>query len=60
MQYFDDTFLFPDGNPVPFGNAAEILAAGQQMYRALSPETAEFIDFMFHSELFDVLANDVL
>ena len=49
MQYFDDTFLFPDGNPVPFGNADEILAAGQQMYRALSPETAEFIDFMFHS-----------
>ena len=58
MQYFDDTFLFPDGNPVPFGNADEILAAGQQMYRALSPETAEFIDFMFHSELFDVLAKE--
>ncbi|MDD3393738.1 MAG: M3 family oligoendopeptidase [Anaerotignum sp.] len=58
MQYFDDTFLFPDGNPVPFGDADEILAAGRQMYRALSPETAEFIDFMFDSQLFDVLAKE--
>ena len=58
MQYFDDTFLFPDGNPVPFGSADEILTAGRQMYRALSPETAEFIDFMFRNELFDVLAKE--
>ncbi len=58
LQFFDDTFLFPDGNPVPFGSADEILAAGQQMYRALSPETAEFIDFMFDAQLFDVLAKE--
>ena len=58
LQYFDDAFLFPDGNPVPFGSPDEILAAGQQMYRALSPETAEFIDFMMDRELFDVLAKE--
>lgn len=58
MQYYDDTFLFPDGNPIPFGSSDEILAAGQQMYRALSAETAEFIDFMFDSQLFDVLAKE--
>ena len=58
LQFFDDTFLFPDGNPIPFGSSDEILAAGQQMYRALSPETAEFIDFMFDSQLFDVLAKE--
>lgn len=58
MEYFDDTFFFPDGNPIPSGSADEILFAGQQMYRALSPETAEFIDFMFDAQLFDVLAKE--
>ena len=29
----------------------KFLTAGRQMYRALSPETAEFIDFMFRNEL---------
>lgn len=57
INYYDDAFLFPDKNPTPKGSADEILAAGQKMYRELSPETAEFIDFMFESELFDVLAK---
>ena len=28
------------------------------MYREMSPKTAEFIDFMFENELFDVLAKE--
>ncbi|MBR2636548.1 MAG: M3 family oligoendopeptidase [Oscillospiraceae bacterium] len=58
MEYCDDNFLFLDGNPKPQGTSEEILAAGLKMYRELSPETAEFIDFMFESELFDVLAKE--
>ncbi len=56
--FYDDPLFFPDGNPRPEGTSDEILAAGQEMYRALSPETREFIDFMFRNELFDVLSKD--
>lgn len=56
--FYDDIFSFPDGNPKPQGTSDEILAAGRQMYREMSPETAEFIDFMFDNELFDVLAKE--
>ena len=33
------------------------MAAGQKMYRELSPETAEFFDFMMENQLFDVLGR---
>ena len=56
-KFYDEAFAFPDGNARPTGTPEEILAAGRQMYRALSPQTAEFIDIMFENELFDVLAK---
>ncbi len=55
---YDDGFRFADGNAKPEGNAEEILAAGKAMYQELSPETKEFIDFMFDAELFDVLSRE--
>ena len=58
LTFCDDVLLYPDGNPVPQGTADDILAAGLQMYRALSPETAEFINFMYENELLDVLSKD--
>ncbi len=58
LYFYDDLFCFPDGNANPEGTAEEILAAGKEMYHKLSPETAEFIDFMFENELFDVLAKE--
>jgi len=58
LKFYDDPLLFPDGNAKPIGTADEILAAGKEMYHALSEETAEFIDFMFDNELFDVLSKD--
>ncbi len=57
LKYYDEPLSFPDGNPTPKGTPEEILAAGQKMYRALSPETAGFIDFMMADGLFDVLAK---
>lgn len=57
FKFFDAPLLFRDGNPTPKGTPEEILAAGQQMYRSLSPETASFIDFMMDGDLFDVLAK---
>jgi M3 family oligoendopeptidase len=54
IMIYDDAFAYPDGNAKPMGTAAEIFAHGKQMYHELSPETAEFIDFMLDNDLFDV------
>lgn len=56
LAFYDEPISFADGNAVPEGTPDEILAAGKKMYQELSPETAEFIDFMFENELFDVLS----
>ena len=58
LAFYDEPISFADGNAVPEGTPDEILAAGKKMYQELSPETAEFIDFMFDNELVDVLSRD--
>jgi oligoendopeptidase, M3 family len=58
MKLYDQNFFDKDGNAKPEGTSEEILAAGRRMYREMSPKTAEFIDFMFENELFDVLAKE--
>ncbi len=57
LKYYDNEVYFTNGNPAPTGTPEEILKAGQEMYRELSPETAEFFDFMTENELFDVLGR---
>ena len=57
LKPYDDPFEYPDGNAKPIGTPDEIFAHGQQMYRELSPDTAEFFDFMMENELFDVLTR---
>ena len=58
FKFHDNALSFKDGSATPQGTPEEILAAGKKMYQELSPETAEFIDLMFESDLFDVLAKD--
>lgn len=58
MYFHDDLVRFPDGNPAPMGTPEDILKAGRQMYRDLSPETGEFIDFMYENDLLDVCSKD--
>lgn len=58
LKFYDDIFMFPDGNAKPHGTSEDILAAGKEMYHGLSEETREFIDFMYDGEFFDVLAKD--
>ncbi len=57
FRFYDDLFTYREGNAKPHGTADDILAAGRQMYREMSPETAEFIDFLYDNELFDVLSR---
>ena len=58
LKFYDDALLYPDGNPTPQGTADDILAAGLAMYRGLSPETAEFIEYLYENELLDVLSKE--
>ena len=57
LKIYDDQFEYPEGNAAPKGTPDEIFAHGKKMYHELSPETAEFIDFMLENELFDVLTR---
>ncbi len=57
LNYADSALMFRSGNPKPCGNSDEILATAKKFYRELSPETSEFIDFMFDNDLLDVLSK---
>ncbi len=57
LKYYDNDMFFANGNPEPTGTPEEILNAGLEMYKELSPETAEFFEFMTENELFDVLGR---
>ena len=57
LSYSDMPIAFKSGNPVPAGTPDDILAHARKFYHELSPETAEFIDFMYDNELLDVLSK---
>ena len=52
--FTDLPIMFKDGNPKPIPGYEARMSAARTMYHELSPETAEFIDFMQGNELFDV------
>ena len=56
MKIYDDPFAFKEGNPKPDGSSEDILTAGKKMYEQMSPETGEFINFMYDNALMDVLS----
>ena len=57
LKLYDDLFGYKEGNPKPQGSPEDILAAGRRMYREMSPQTAEFIDFMMDNGLLDVITK---
>lgn len=57
LNYADSALMFRSGNPKPCGSAQDILKTAEKFYHELSPETAEFIDFMLQNELLDVLSK---
>ena len=58
LYVYDRGIAFPQGNPVPDGDTTFCLAATTEMYHRLSPETAQFIDFVMENELYDVEIRD--
>ena len=57
MSYSDMSLNFTSGNAKPCGSAQDILDQAQRFYHELSPQTSEFIDFMYQYELLDVLTR---
>lgn len=57
LNFADAALFYRGGNAVPQGGPDDILAQGVGFYHDLSPETAEFIDFMMDGELLDVLSR---
>lgn len=57
LAYYNQSYQFTTGNPKPIGTPSEMLAKAQAMYQEMSPETAEFFDFMQANALLDVIAR---
>ncbi|MBQ5951815.1 MAG: M3 family oligoendopeptidase [Lachnospiraceae bacterium] len=54
VSFCDEKRVFPDGNATPAGDDDFMIEQARRMYHAMSPETAEFIDFMIGHELMDL------
>lgn len=54
MTYYDEALKFLSGNPTPKGEPKWIIENGKKMYEELSPETAEFYQYMLDNELMDL------
>jgi len=57
LRYFDLGFKYLSGNATPKGDPEWILEQGVKMYHEMSPETADFFDYMVNTELFDVIGR---
>lgn len=58
LNYYDEEYKFPSGNPKPIGTPAEIVANAARMYRELSPDTDTFFRFMLDAGLMDLVNRD--
>jgi len=54
LEHYDLSYDYKSGNATPKGDAEFILAQGKKMYEELSPETAEFFNFMIEKQLLDL------
>ncbi len=54
LYFYDEKLLFPNGNATPIGDREYLVNQAHEMYKDLSPETAEFFDFMTKYEMFDL------
>lgn len=54
LHYYDESIHFPTGNATPKGTLQETLDNTLKMYEELSPETGEFFQLMYASELMDL------
>ena len=58
LSFSDRALMFRSGNPMPVGNADEIVKNAKAFYDMLSPETSEFFDVMLKGELMHLLSTE--
>ena len=51
---YDESLVYKEGNAVPRGDDEELVAKAREMYKDMSEETGEFIDFMINHDLLDL------
>lgn len=54
IRFYDEECLFLDGNATPIGDGKYLVKKAREMYRDMSAETGEFIDFMIDHALMDL------
>lgn len=54
LHFYDEKTVFLDGNATPAGDDDFMIEQARKMYHEMSPETAEFIDFMIEHNLMDL------
>lgn len=57
LKFYDESLKFLTGNATPQGSPEWIVDNGKKMYEELSPETAEFFQFMIDRDLMDLVAK---
>ncbi len=57
LKFYDEPLNFLTGNATPQGSPEWIIENGKKMYEELSPETAEFFQFMIDRDLMDLVAK---
>ena len=58
MSFADCALMFRSGNPVPVGDADDIVQNAKAFYDALSPETSAFFNKMLEDELMHLLSTE--
>lgn len=54
LKFYDNWYLFTDGNPKPAGGEEYLTKQAMDMYADLSPQTKEFFSFMTEHKLLDL------
>ena len=57
LEYYDLGVMYKGGNPAPMGGDEWQMDTARRMFTELSPETAEFFDFMAENGLYDLPAR---
>jgi M3 family oligoendopeptidase len=57
LEAHNENYIFNDGNPMPKHDKNTMVEIAGSMYREMSKETGEFIDFMIERDLLDLEAT---
>lgn len=58
LYVYDSPLHFLNGNPKPVGDDRQCMETARRMFEQMSPETAEFIDYLMDNGLYDVEIRD--